>query len=200
MRFSKRNVTLHIDDLHSYMELAWRTCWDTVEKRKAEGDKWFSDYVTASDIEACVRWLIDRDQDQLGSDSWWGYQGCCRIRVVGGHRGDMLGRCRKFMAGLLARGVVEAHNFGRGHCSGVRFRPKGTGLNEKEKRTIENKTKEKPVHYRREGGKPLCTANRKPTARSYRHRNVFNPKIRVTNEAEKVTCPRCKNLMEKANE
>lgn len=164
------------------------------------------DYFTATDVEACVRLLAakaagdDYLKDRFDEPgSWWGYgsgQGV-RISVVDNrYRTPLLSLCREY---LQTCSKLEGHNFGRGHISGMRYRPRGKGKSEVEKKTIEKRNKPKPVHIKQQGDEPsyqrkaLCQIGivRKQSWRSSHRRN--GPI--TTDDVTKVTCKRCLNIL-----
>lgn len=163
-------------------------------------------YLTATDLVQRIRCAAAEQLDGKPVGHYGANSHYLTVRISTGGRGDLLGVVRTW---LLRNPELEQHNFGRGHISGMRFRPVGSGLTESEAKTVEKKRKriagETPVHYRNtpEGrssfyGSPLCVAPRKRTA-SYRAPSRSS--ARLTNEVEKVTCPRClKKLAEAAKE
>jgi len=173
------------------------------------------DYFTSTDVEACVRLLAakaagdDYLKDRFEEPgSWWGYgssQGV-RISVVDGrYRSKLLDLCREY---LLSSTNLEGHNFGRGHISGMRYRPRGKGKSDVEKKTIEKKFRPKPVHARepKDDSKPLyytrkalCQLNVKPRVPSWRSSHRRNGPI-TTDDTSKVTCKRCLNLLKQSGE
>ena len=115
----------------------------------------------------------------------WGGRGA-GVRMPGGLQ-------RAVRNWLLSNSRLDRHNFGKGHISGMRFRPQGAPLAPAEIKTMQQKEKDrvrttpKPVHFRKLGGL-LCVV-RKP----FSHRS----KARCTSDWNRVTCPRCQKLKPK---
>jgi hypothetical protein len=91
----------------------------------------------------------------------------------------------------------DGHNFGRGHISGMRFRPKGAPFGPSEEDTIKKKVVPKgpkPIHFCRSpyGGTPLCTAvsNREKGKRF----SFSRSQARTRTDWSAVNCKRCLNL------
>jgi hypothetical protein len=155
-------------------------------------------YLTATDLERRVRAAVAEtaygaEYGSYGPDAWG--KGPASIRISTGH-GSLLDAVRSW---LQSNRKLTAHNFGRGHISGARYRPIGHDLTAAEKSSIETSRKrrngETPLHYRgaytRGYPRPLCTADRIKPGYSRPSRSS----ARMTSEAEKVTCPRCKKLL-----
>jgi hypothetical protein len=186
----KRRVTFNRTELIS---AAWEFLWaDNLKARKSiEAYGWPDTfYLTASDIEAQVRRFISEalngePRGSTGRAYGKGYDG---VRVSG----DLLGDVRRWL--LSHRGLVS-HNFGRGHISGMRFRPVGAPLSPAEEKTLaykeRSKGRPKPRHYSKGGmnGHPLCTQSR----RGRWGRPSYS--IWKTRDKAGVTCPRCLKLI-----
>jgi hypothetical protein len=98
---------------------------------------------------------------------------------------------------LLHNSEIVRHNFGKGHISGMRFRPVGQPLSPAEQKTIVAKEEDRrnsrtpPRHYSEHYGSPLCTRKRRnPFSCSRSH-------ARTTPKRDEVTCKACLNLLEK---
>jgi hypothetical protein len=173
-------------NLEQEIQKAWDWCWayfcEPTEVREAiydeEGEPTGEyeaepkryparqSWLTASDLVNRIRasaaeQLEGKPYGSKGPDTYYS-----NVRVSTGGRGDLLGVVRTW---LLRNSALEQHNFGRGHISGMRFRPVGSGLTESEAKTVEARRKrnagETPVHYRNTPagrssfyGSPLCVA------------------------------------------
>lgn len=161
---------------------AWDFLWKSnLKERKNAFRASRTYYLTASDVEDQVRAFAD---DQMQGKKW-GASGraygrpmtMTRIRGV-----NLNGAVRRW---LLNNTSLESHNFGRGHISGMRFRPRGEPLAPQEQTTMERHTKRasrpRPVHLRKGGG-PACVK-----------RSGFGRPSRAfcTSDVSRVTCPRC---------
>lgn len=175
-------------DMQAAIAFAWAVCWaDNIAKRAAGNDyRGNTYYLTASDVENQVRRLA---YETTQGKSWgstgraWGRGREGGVRLPG----DVQAQVRDW---LLHNPDIEGHNFGRGHISGMRFRPRGEPLAPGEQHTLNTPRKpwaEKPVHYSRTYGPPKCVEAR--VSRFYnsmRRRNT-----RTDSDWENVTCPRC---------
>ena len=178
-------------DMQAAIAFAWALCWADNLAKRAAGDDYRGNtyYLTASDIENQVRRLAN---ETMQGKSWgstgraWGRGWERGVRLPG----DVQARVRDW---LLHNPDIEGFNFGRGHVSGMRFRPRGEGLTAAEQHTLKSRKTwaEKLVHYARTYGPPLCTANR-----VHSPYNSFKAARRVRTESDwaHVTCKRCLNL------
>ena len=154
-------------------------------------------YLTASDVEDCVRrFLYDDLKGQPRGTSGWGYGNGVRVS------GNLNATVRDW---LLSNPKLAWHNSGRGHISGARFRPVGEPISPAEEATKETKAKDaersklrregklapKPVHFSKNYGGPLCTASRRSPFSYSNHRSS----ARRTSVLANVTCPRCLKLL-----
>jgi len=183
-------------DTHLAIRTAWDVLWASRLKERADGRDFrgSSYYVTASDVEDLVR--------QFASDTAKGRP--WRTKTVNGDHygirmpGDLNGAVRDYL--LRGNGgKIVGHNFGRGHISGMRFRPVGEPIGPAEKETIErkarNKDKPKVRHFGKGfGSHPHCVVEAKKKA-GKRFFGWRRSKSWVTSEREEVTCPRCLNLL-----
>jgi len=130
-------------DIKAAIPVAWDVIWasrlkqrkDDLAYEKKYGKKAFnwatSYYVCAADVERMVR---DFAQDTADGKPW---------RTTNTGYGDgyglrMPGNLNSMVRGWLLRGnggQIVGHNFGRGHISGMRFRPVGEPMAEVEKVT-----------------------------------------------------------------
>jgi hypothetical protein len=207
-----RSISL---DLSVELPKAWAVCWAEWCEPKDIGDAengpqlWEprQRWLTATDLEqrlraAAVEKLDGIEYGKLGRG--YGYGMGVTIRFPDNSRATLLDRVRDWLREQVAAGQLVCHNFGRGHISGMRFRPPGVELTEGEKATLETKRKraagEAVVHlYTGENWfqrRPLCTPPRKKSTFRPRQRS----KAEMTSEPEKVTCPRCKKLLTAAIE
>lgn len=203
---------------------AWDFLWAVNLKERAKmeaenpnGDfgkyarRWYTRtfYICAADIVAQVRSFAY----ETAHGKAWGTNGVrgpdYGIRLSG----DVEGRVRSWL--LL---FTEGHNFGRGHISGMRFRPKGAPLGPSEEDTMEKQAKPKKpptIHFGTSdayaGGSPLCirvqrfNENEARKAKGlptyYRHhgrskaicRNNWAGKT-TWGKGMPVNCPRCLKL------
>lgn len=186
-------------DLTAAMRAAFKIQWEQKCKRAADYPR-AGRYVVASDIEGQVRVLA---RDTLDGNPWgtskpsWGRSYYAPVRVTLSRPGEtLLGACRSWLFSEVRAGRLAAHNFGRGHISGERFRPIGEEMTDAEKRTTAARearrngtAKPKPVHYSPNWSSPECTrARRHGFSRPNRY-------TRTTRDAEKVTCPRCLKML-----
>lgn len=196
-------------DVRAAIPLAWNFLWaknlETRKKDEADfartGHKAYRDgstyYLCAADIENQIRaWA----EDTAAGKPWR------KERVYGGYgfqvrlSGDLQGMVRDFL--LRGNGgKIVGHNFGRGHISGMRFRPVGEPLSEAEKNTLDKKQKQRdnprPTtwHYsERYGSRPECV-RQAAIAKGQRIYGFRPSKALTTRDLEEVTCPRCKNLI-----
>ncbi len=156
-------------------------------------------WLTATDLERRVRaaaqeQLEGKPYGSCGCDSWRS-----GVRISTGSRLTLLDVCRSWLLRRRTEGVLEAHNFGKGHISGMRFRPVGVSLTESEVKTKEKKERrakgETPVHFRTTNGnfftsRPICVGPRKSSGSRPKRSSA-----RLTTDREQVTCPRCLKLL-----
>jgi hypothetical protein len=182
-------------DLAKAIPAAWALCWADNLKTRAKGGTYRPSttfYLTASDIENQVRLFAE---ETAAGEAWgtrgraWGRGYGFTVRVSG----DLKRTVRDWLLNGARNGRLESHNFGRGHISGMRFRPAGEPISDAEQTTIKVKKAraDKPLtkHFsKRYGHPPLCTAARRsPFARPSR--------AWTTTQQAEVTCPRCLNLL-----
>lgn len=182
---------------------AWDLLWrSNLEQRKEDEKsehvyrKGSTYYLTASDVENQVRQFA---QDQANGKPWgtsgraWGRGYGLSVRLSGGQR--LQSKVRDWLLNEVRLGRLASHNFGRGHISGMRFRPKGEPLAPAEQRTIEvkEKRKDKPkrLHLYSDGycSRALCLKNRKRSPWGRGRSSAW-----CTNDKAKVTCPSCIKL------
>lgn len=171
-------------------------------------------WLTATDLErrlraAAAESLAGESYGSFGADAWG--RGPASVRISTGSPGGLLEAVRHWLSGQIRKGKLTGHNFGRGHCSGLRCRPVGLGLTDAEQQTIERREKirkgEVPIHFRDEASnswnaKSLCTkasrAAQLAKAKGYRFaRHNARSSTQTTTTPEKVTCPRCLKLLAK---
>ena len=213
-------------DLDAEIQKAWDWCWnyycEASEYREEIYDKdgfptgkfkkevriipARQSWLTATDLERRVRAaaaeaLQGKPYGSIGADVWG--EG---VRVSGGNGISLLEAVRNWLSQQAARGVLARHNFGRGHCSRMRYRPVGVPLTEAEQKTAEKKAKpysSKPVHFADPAVKSwpalsLCSAKARATVRASSFgysRGSNRSSTRTTKKAEEVTCPRCLKLL-----
>jgi hypothetical protein len=210
-------------DTRRAISAAWDLLWEENLKDRAkleadhpDGDfgkyarRWYTRtfYLCAADVVAQVRSFAYETAHGLA----WGTNGVrgpdYGIRLPGNVEGEV-------RSWLLA--TKAGHNFGRGHISGMRFRPKGEPLGPSEEDTIEKKAKPKaaPIHFGRSyGGRPLCIAVQNEKKNAERKARGLGPifhrrsskartqprwgKGEESWQRNEVTCPRCLALKEHA--
>lgn len=175
-----------------------------MEKEHPDGDfgkygrRWYTRtfYICAADVVAQVRSFAY----ETAKGQKWGTNGVRGPDYGIRMSGDLEGQVRSW----LLRSKV-GHNFGRGHISGMRFRPHGAPLGPSEKDTLVEKAKPKkprPIHFSRDGysGRPLCVAVANLGKNNYGWRPS---KARCQDgweagtkswQKDAVNCPRCLNL------
>lgn len=188
-------------DLKKAIPAAWDRCWARNVACRNSGSDWrgSSYYLCARDIEDQVRAFA---KDTLEGKPWgttdisygYGYG----IRVAG----DLQNEVRDW---LLHNPNITGHNFGRGHISGMRFRPIGEPLNEAERKTLAAKAERKanprpaPVHYstRGYGGMAECVAAKRAKRATAFARMYSSGRSRAHTDSDisRVTCKQCLNLL-----
>lgn len=181
-------------DMHLAIKTAWDMLWAANLVRRKENDAYKKKYGKRSYDDASTYYLCAADlvrtvrgfAQQTADGKPWSLDGYpYNVRL----RGDVQRAVRDWLM-YGNGGKIVGHNFGRGHISGMRFRPAGAPMAEAEVETMNSKLrsrgKEKPRHY---GHRPLCTKNRRsPFSRPGRT-------IWSTTNKDNVTCPRCLKLM-----
>jgi len=191
-------------DTQKAIATAWDVLWaDRLRQRKEDlayekkvGKKPFnwgaSYYVTATDVERMVRDFAQDTADgkpwRKTNDGYGGYGSGIRIG------GDLKRTVRDW---LLRNPRIVGHNFGRGHISGMRFRPVGQPLGEPEKKTIEKRAERRanpkpPTYHFKEKGVLLCQKARMKGRFTFRQSRAW-----TQHDPAKVTCKQCLNLLKK---
>lgn len=162
-------------------------------------------YLTASDVEAGVRnYALAMLENDTFNYAEWKSKPWTSLRIsTPGYRGGLNNAVRNWLLSEVRRGKLESHNFGRGHISGMRFRPKGEPVGPAEVATMEKKKEAKerdyktnplPVHGRLTehsyNATPLCQYE--PNRHSWR-RNHRSPDS--TLQLKAITCAACANLI-----
>lgn len=130
-------------DVQAEMEKAWDTCWEILCTPGI--DEYGATYpprqqwLTATDLERRLRANHVEvheglDYGSLGLDSWGHTPLKFHLNYKPGYR--LIDVVRDWLACQVEAGVLVAHNFGRGHCSKMRFRPSGVPLTDAEKKTL----------------------------------------------------------------
>jgi hypothetical protein len=171
------------------------------KKMEAEGDtkdRWYAQqcYITSQDVERETR---DMARRQLGTYN-------VRFNGLGT---SLLNRCREVLLGMVQDGKLSMHNPEGCHSiTRMRYRPVDVPLAEAEKRTEKKKEKEKPVHLRYAGRSAystrfgVCCTAVKSEKQLQARRNSFGGRhrhgsgTRSTDDADEVTCPRCRKLLD----
>lgn len=183
-------------DTRKAIVAAWEHIWKKQRAEIANGTGWRgqSYYTTAQDMERVVRGFADETLDgkPWGSEDRY-YGGFNRAKFRGPI--PLNDQIRTWLLTEARSGRIASHNFGKGHISGMRFRPKDIPLYEAERKTIEkhaipyNERKPKPVHFSvTYGGALFCTVKPRSSYRSHRGTG------RATPDPTKITCPRCLKL------
>lgn len=143
-----------VEDLTDRIAKAWDWLWNykttTDFSWRVGGEPW----ITATELESRVRAAMA--EELLGKP--YGAEGTStyeRVRVSTGGRTDLLGECRDWLLTKVRDGELTAHNFGRGHISGMRFRPVGVPLTANESKALATPREERArrcsiIHYERE--------------------------------------------------
>jgi hypothetical protein len=171
------------------------------EERDAAGRTDFrgeGGYITATDVEREVREHLQNMLDQPMSHSLLvpsRSRGRLRITGLNGH--TLLGLCRDGLFALTRSGKWTCHNHGRGHISGMRFRPADEPLSTAEETSLsltrEEKIRRKFLHhFARPDGKAVCGAGDRKRS-PYADRRGWKPKPET--DASKVTCKVCLKLL-----
>jgi hypothetical protein len=168
------------------------------ERLEAKGDtkdRWYARacHLSAQDLQRAVR---EDAAKQLGT-----YVGHRNFKIGGLGGVSLLHHCRNFLYTQVSKGTLQVHNFDRPGCSsGARFREAGLEISDSEKRTMANKTKEKPIHLAYKFGSAVCTAVKSEKQLKNLARGGGRRRGRTTTKTsyniKEVTCPRCKKLAE----
>lgn len=182
-------------DFSKAIPAAFAHLWNLNLTRRAAGDDFRGNtyYVTAADVEEQVRCFAE---DQLAGNPW----GTKVSYGRGWHNGLRISGNLNYAVRQWLMRNCDGHNFGRGHISGMRFRPRGEPIGPTEKATLEKKAaakanpRVKPVHYAPTYCQALCVseARKKKGSRffgGYRRSTAY-----TVSDWEDVTCKRCLNL------
>lgn len=182
-------------DFSQAIPAAFVCVWQRNLKMRAAGNDFRGNtyYVTASDVEEQVRCFAE---DQLAGKPWGTKESYGRgwhngLRISG----DLTGAVRQW---LLRN--CDGHNFGRGHISGMRFRPRGEPIGPTEQATLQKKAEEranpkvKPVHYSYTYGPAHCVLAAKEKRGLRYWGNALRSRAHTVSDWEHVTCKRCLNL------
>jgi hypothetical protein len=168
--------------MSQFIQFAWKTLWaQTVAGQGQDYRASHGHFVTASDLANTLR-------DQITGHQYY-------ASPAGG---KWLDAARNWLSAEVRAGRLQAHNFGRGHISGMRYRPVGEVVTATEQATVaaKERSRDRPrlVHFSKHGfgGPLLCTASR-------RGRFSYRTNSRSTKEQANVTCPRCQKMMENAS-
>jgi hypothetical protein len=182
-------------DRKAAIKFAWDFLWaGNLKARKKNGYGHSATfYLTASDVEAQVRQFAI----ETAAGESWGTRGRTYGKPLSWPTikmpGNLLHDVRDWLRNEQYAGRLTAHNFGKGHISGARYRPVGEPISEAEQTTIKIKAarKDKPrLHHfgKSYGARPMCTI--KPGKTYWRSSKAW-----VTKKSEDVTCPRCLKLI-----
>lgn len=172
-------------ELSKAIPAAWDFIWKAKLADRAAGRDFRGDtyYTTAQEMEQQVRSFAY----ETSTGKAWGTNGIRGYSYGIRFRGDLQAAVRSYL--LRTPGIV-GHNFGRGHISGMRFRPAGAPVSPGEAETIERKAKpraEKPRHI----GTYSQLACMPRRDRFRRGRSM----ARLAFEGESITCPKCLKLL-----
>ena len=180
-------------DVQAAIPEAWDFLWSDNLARRAKGEDYRGStyHLTAADVENQVRqFAYEAAHGQKRGTRAWG-RPCSLVRISG----DLQGRVRSWLQGQVSRGVLVTHNFGRGHISGARFRPKGEPLSPAEEKTFQDKAARKdrprPVHLARRSGSGISC---RPAPKGFSYGRGGAQAMRSTNP-ERVTCPHCLKII-----
>jgi hypothetical protein len=118
-----KTPTLRID-LRAEIAAAWDRAWKRNLESRLKGRDYGGDtyYLTATSVEREAR---EEFSNRLNS---------CRYRILGLGGIRFLDHVRNWLSGEVRSGRLEADSRGRGHCSGMRFRPAGAPASPAEKK------------------------------------------------------------------
>lgn len=178
-------------NVNDAIKKAWDLIWaDNIKHRGEDYRASHGHYITRSDLINQVRqFAIEQAEGKS-----WGSTGRCYGRPWGTGRkvrisGNLDGAVCDWLRAEERAGRITAHNFGRGHISGRRYRPVGEPITETEKRTMAEKERRmstpRPVHFSKNWNAPLlCTPSRSMFSQR-------SQRCHSSHEPDKVTCPRC---------
>lgn len=195
-------------DINKALPAAWELLWtyNLNARKKREGFRNETFYLTASDLECQVR----RFAEETAAGEAWGSRGRAWGRGYGsgGIRfpGNLLGVCRDWLSREARAGRLQCHNFGRGHISGMRYRPAGEPLSEPELKTLaaherqRAKPRPRPVHARKGGG--LACAPPGKRVWGFRPSKAHAIPVAAGDKGDRlssgfmlVTCARCRKVL-----
>ena len=182
-------------------DMAWEWCW----QHSCEGDmSWRGQrYLTATELANRIRcYAAELERDlPYGELASWAYGIRTRVSAPGRH--GLLWAVRDWLQQQVQAGRLTGHNFRRGHCSGMRFRPVGDELTAAEQRTLAEKSRPALVHFAdllqpSDRWFTLCSRKARETSRkkvrsSFRSARHYDTQLTRVEAA--VTCPRCLKLL-----
>lgn len=176
---------------------AWAVCW---ARHLANREKCLKSrfkyglaetyYLTGTDLERQIREAVAEAARAAGHSGYG-------IRISTGHRGGLLDVVRRWLSTQASAGVLEVHNFGRGHISGARYRPAGAPMAPAEVKTVHRnevrRSRANPVHAAASEQSALLLCQQpKHGGGGWRRRAPIG---RKPAEYGKVTCPRCLRMI-----
>ena len=192
-----KTPTLRID-LRAEIAAAWDRCWKRNLESRLKGYDYGgrSYYLSATDLERDMREEFSKRMNS------------CRVRVLGLNRRPLLDHVRSWLSGRVGAGVLEADSRGRGHCSGMRFRPAGAPASPAEKKVdaLPKAERDRRRHVRHLTVEPRDrTSYRDPRRACYvapkkKKRMSFRPNRRTTYptpDPANVTCKKCLKILER---
>lgn len=221
MKRTISRATCTHDELDTIITAAWEWLWayyqGRIRESMAEGHEPWDDhfFITASELEYTVRIMLAnrlRKQPATTGDPAYGNTHGLVVSIRGGrYREDLLCVVRDWLAGQTGD-TLQRHNFGKGHISGMRYRPLGAPLSPAEKRTLAKKDKDatraKAIHAADPATHwpqlALCSKAARETAKAKRRsyscrRHSPHSSVSTTSDPDKVTCPKCRKLLGQAN-
>lgn len=183
------------------IKTAWDVLWAHNLKIRGTPDDYRnrSYYVTAADLVNQVRsfarstmegkpWDTSKPNNFGGFGSY--LEGGGRLRMSG----DLQGVVRDW---LRHNPNIASHNFGRGHISGMHYRPVGQPISPTEQKTLTKKAeqranpKPRPRHFGKSyGARAACVLASGRKIAGWTRSNAW-----VTSKVADVTCPRCLKLI-----
>lgn len=194
-------------DVQRAIPAAWDILWKYNLKERKKDEAYFKKtgkrpygwartyYLTATSVERMVK---DLASDTFNGRPWRkepGYGECYGVRFSG----NLQAMVRHWLLRTMA-GQIVGHNFGRGHISGMRFRPVGEPMAETELQTMvqkeerRNNPRPRRRHFSKHyGGRALCVVEMKKKKGSH-YWGRGHSQAWTTEDWTEVTCPSCLKL------
>ena len=192
----------HICNLDGDLQKAWDFAWVYYCTGKDARQQW----LTATDVKCRMRAaaaeLIDCvPYGSKGMNDYASQKFCISTGIPGF---TLLDAVRDFLRRQVSNGDLVAHNFGRGHISGMRYRPSGVLLTNAEKNTVGTKNRRRnggmPVHFidpekKHWPSRTLCSRKARDKKKGMSFRRPTQSSAHMTVKQDKVTCKRCLKLL-----